>query len=77
MLFFCGFMSCCMGALAALSAYAHFSWGKAIAAVLLIALGIWLILEGRRAAANDSFDDGPNLFDLLDAAGDAIDFIDD
>jgi putative Mn2+ efflux pump MntP len=77
MLFFSGFMSCCMGVLAAQSAYAHFSLGKAIAAVLLIALGIWLIRQGWRAAADDGFEDGPDLFALLDAAGDGIDLFDD
>ena len=77
MLFFCGFMSCCMGVLAALSAYAHFSWGKAALALLLIALGGWLIWMGWQIASFGGNDDGPDLLDLSEAVGDAIELFDD
>lgn len=72
-----GFLSCFAGLLAALSAYSHFTWSKAIAALLLFSLGIWLIREGLRTAGDDSGGDGPDLFDLADAAGDFCDLLDD
>lgn len=72
-----GFFSCCAGAVTALSAYSHFSWAKALAAVLLVTLGIWLIRQGLRTAGNDSGGGGVDLLDMADAAGDVVDLLAD
>lgn len=72
-----GILSCLAGLLAALSAWSHFTWGKAAGALFLFTLGILLIRDGLRQAGNGSGEDGPDFPDLVDMAGDAADLLDD